>query len=135
MGDLVDSYLSWKYPRQTVSESPTADSSEVTITYTINVINIITGESEITISRRPDSISATLDLLAHGYLAKTPTAPEIAISVGTLELFHRLRMRKPSLSAEAFAKVICDMSGVSSLCRMSISPVISSVLSSYHTAV
>ncbi|OCH83908.1 hypothetical protein OBBRIDRAFT_815670 [Obba rivulosa] len=52
--------------------------------------------------------SAAEALTLHGYLATTPVSPSFAISFKTLELFRRLRLRKPSFSAEAFTKVICD---------------------------
>ncbi|KAG1781307.1 hypothetical protein EV702DRAFT_1177559 [Suillus placidus] len=48
-------------------------------------------------------------LVLASYLGTTPQAPSIAISITTLELYHRLRLRKPSLSVEAFSKVICDL--------------------------
>lgn len=44
-----------------------------------------------------------------GYLGATPHSPTIAISLSTLELYRRLRLRKPSLSVEAFTKVLCDL--------------------------
>ncbi|KAF9489129.1 hypothetical protein BDN71DRAFT_1402123, partial [Pleurotus eryngii] len=43
-----------------------------------------------------------------GYLGMTPITPNLAISLKTLELFRRLRLRKASLSVEAFAKVMCN---------------------------
>ncbi|KAG2361657.1 hypothetical protein BDR07DRAFT_1451498 [Suillus spraguei] len=48
-------------------------------------------------------------LVLSGYLGATPHSPTIAISLLTLELYRCLRLRKPSLSIEAFAKVICDL--------------------------
>lgn len=48
-------------------------------------------------------------LVLAGYLGTTPQTPSIAISITTLELYRRLRLRKPSLSVEAFSKVICDL--------------------------
>ena len=62
----------------------------------------------VEVNRSEDSSSPAIDLMRHGYVAKTPDNPRAAVSVRTLELFHRLRQRKPSFSAEAFTKVICD---------------------------
>ncbi len=76
--------------------------------YTIHVYDIFTLIPEITISRDPSSPSPALDFIRLGYVVKTPVSPSIALSLTTLELYHRLRLRKPSFSAEAFGKVICD---------------------------
>ncbi|KAI0684178.1 hypothetical protein BC835DRAFT_1409208 [Cytidiella melzeri] len=46
--------------------------------------------------------------MRHGFLAKSPSKPTIAISLKTLELLYRLRQRKASYSIEAFTKVLCD---------------------------
>ncbi|OCH83864.1 hypothetical protein OBBRIDRAFT_815682 [Obba rivulosa] len=75
---------------------------------TVDVIDIYTLDSSAYISRSADSRSAAEDMALRGYLATTPVSPTLAISFKTLELFRRLRLRKPSFSVEAFAKVICD---------------------------
>ena len=46
--------------------------------------------------------------MEHGYLAKSPTKPQVAVSIRTLELLYRIRNRKSSFSIEAFAKLVCD---------------------------
>lgn len=74
----------------------------------VKVYNIWTREKSLTIDRSQDSTSAALDLMRHGYIAKTPTYPEVAVSVTTLVLLFRIRQRKASFSIEAFAKVVCD---------------------------
>ncbi|KAH7904203.1 hypothetical protein BJ138DRAFT_1239965, partial [Hygrophoropsis aurantiaca] len=38
--------------------------------------------------------------------------PSLAFSLPTLELYRRIRLRKPSFSVEAFAKVLCDLYGI-----------------------
>jgi hypothetical protein len=76
--------------------------------YTVNVFCLFSLEDQVTINRRPDSTSPAIDLTRHGYLAKTPTRPNVAVSIKTLELLYRLRQRKASYSIEAFTKVICD---------------------------
>ena len=76
--------------------------------YTLAVYEIFTMERSYTVRRPQTSISAAVDFAEHGFLVKTPTLPNVAIGFQTLELFHRLRLRKPSMSAEAFTQVICD---------------------------
>ncbi|KAI0683926.1 hypothetical protein BC835DRAFT_1294591 [Cytidiella melzeri] len=79
-----------------------------TLVYTVDVICLFSRTTEITVTRLPDSLSPALDLMRHGYLAKTPSRPTIAVSLKTLELLYRLRQRKASYSVEAFTKVLCD---------------------------
>ncbi|KAI9057445.1 hypothetical protein FKP32DRAFT_1615289 [Trametes sanguinea] len=56
-----------------------------------------------------DANNTTVIAMAlHGYLATTPVSPSLAITFNTLEHFRLLRLGKPSLSVEAFAKVLCD---------------------------
>ncbi|KAI0338442.1 hypothetical protein BDW22DRAFT_1337893, partial [Trametopsis cervina] len=76
--------------------------------YTVAIFDIFTGAREFTVHRPPDSLSPAIDLMRHGYIAKSPTSPNIAVSVKTLDLLYRLRQRKPSYSIEAFVKVVCD---------------------------
>ncbi|KDQ18596.1 hypothetical protein BOTBODRAFT_97369, partial [Botryobasidium botryosum FD-172 SS1] len=47
-------------------------------------------------------------LVSAGYLGATPDQPTIAVCLKTLELYHRLRVRQPNFSIQAFTKVICD---------------------------
>lgn len=54
-------------------------------------------------------------LMSHGLLSNVPLQPSLALSLTTLELYRRLRLRKPSFSVEAFAKVVCDLYMVRSL--------------------
>lgn len=75
---------------------------------TVSIFEIFSLKTSLTISRPPTSTSVPVDLAAHGFLAKTPVSPEVAVGFRTLELFHRLRLHKPSLSVEAFTKVMCD---------------------------
>lgn len=115
--DLTDAFVRWQYPSQHLSDVPAmvvehaADTTDYK--YTVYVYCIFTLEEECTVTRLPESTSPALDLLAHGYVAATPRTPNVAISVKTLRLLHHLRLRKPSLSIEAFTKVICDFYKVS----------------------
>ncbi|KAG2029491.1 hypothetical protein BDR03DRAFT_936832 [Suillus americanus] len=77
--------------------------------FSINVINIYTLVTTANIHSAATIETAAEALVLSGYLGATPHSPTIAISLSTLELYRRLRLRKPSLSIEAFAKVICDL--------------------------
>ena len=102
---MADAYTLWKYGSQTrVSSEP----EDTRYPYHIVVMDIFTLAEDVTIHRPPTSNSPAVDLASHGYLCKTPAKPKIAVGFRTLELFHRVRLRKASLSIEAFTRVICD---------------------------
>ncbi|KAI0245157.1 hypothetical protein BJV78DRAFT_1078764, partial [Lactifluus subvellereus] len=48
------------------------------------------------------------NLLRQGCLSSSPTRVSFAISLRTLELYHRLRVRQPRLSIQAWVRSICD---------------------------
>lgn len=57
-----------------------------------------------------DGVTNTIvTMLKHGLLAATPVNPQYAISIDTLYFYHRLRLRKPSFSVQAFSKFVCDL--------------------------
>lgn len=125
MPSLVAVYLQWKYPpapctapseRNTSpsgTSSPTPDEA-TGIILDINVIDIYASQqTKLRVHRADTSISPSVDLARHGYIGNSPVNPSYAISIKTLELYRRLRMRKASFSAEAYAKVICDLHSVS----------------------
>ncbi|EIW53126.1 uncharacterized protein TRAVEDRAFT_81512, partial [Trametes versicolor FP-101664 SS1] len=58
--------------------------------------------------RREATDTTVIALAEQGYLAASPVSPTLAITFNTLEHFRLLRLRKPSFSVEAFAKVLCD---------------------------
>ncbi|KAI9069496.1 hypothetical protein FKP32DRAFT_1608414 [Trametes sanguinea] len=58
--------------------------------------------------RRNAHQTTVIALAEQGYLATSPASPSLAITFNTLEHFRLLRLRKPSFSIEAFAKVLCD---------------------------
>ncbi|EIW84255.1 hypothetical protein CONPUDRAFT_49671 [Coniophora puteana RWD-64-598 SS2] len=73
------------------------------------VINLYTLQTETRISRSEDVGTAHEALVLNGYVGTSPDSPSLAVSISTLELYRRIRLRKASFSVEAFAKVICDM--------------------------
>lgn len=76
--------------------------------YSVQVFEIFNMEEAKTILRPPTSTSVVVDLAEHGFLGKTPIFPNVAVGFRTLELFHRLRLRKASYSVEAFTRLVCD---------------------------
>lgn len=82
----------------------------------MQVYEIFTMELVKTILRPHTSVSPAIDLAEHGFLAKTPVFPNVAVGFQTLELFHRLRLRKASYSVEAFTRLLCDYYVVSVPC-------------------
>lgn len=80
--------------------------------FTLEALDIYTLEKTVRVpcSSEETPIQA---LVKCGYLGNTPITPTLAVSIQTLELFRRLRLRKSSFSVEAFAKVICDLYSVS----------------------
>lgn len=120
---LASAFLTWKYgkppvkeksghpeqaPTSTPSDSHEAPNAVPDIDCTVAVYDIFSMKSSVTIMRPSTSTSIPVDLAAHGYLAKTPLFPTVAVGFQTMEHFHRLRLRQASLSIEAFTKVICD---------------------------
>ena len=120
---LADAYIKWKFgSAPTASDdvvSPPADAQQDTtpepdapshdsVDYTLKVFELFSLEETLTVHRPASSTSVAVDLAEHGFLAKTPILPYYAIGFRTLELYHRLRLRKPSFSVEAFTRVLCD---------------------------
>ncbi|KAJ7599684.1 hypothetical protein C8J56DRAFT_767478 [Mycena floridula] len=102
---MLAAYISWRYPTSS-GPIPVQDSP---YDFTINVIDLYTLNSVGSIYRAPESPSeAPVALVSHGFLPATPLNPVFAVSLKTLELFRRIRLRKASFSVEAFAKIICD---------------------------
>ncbi|KAG1869941.1 hypothetical protein F4604DRAFT_1926724 [Suillus subluteus] len=100
---LTSGYLTWKY------SSPPPPSEPSPYDFSIDVINIYTLATSAYIHSSPTIETPAEALILNGYLGATPHSPTIAISLSTLELYRRLRLRKPSLSVEAFIKVLCDL--------------------------
>jgi hypothetical protein len=76
--------------------------------YSVAVANIYTLVSTVTVASE-STPSIPESLMKIGYLATTPVSPSMAISISTLELYRRIRLRQPSFSFQGFAKVICDL--------------------------
>lgn len=107
--------MQWKYGPRPETPDPDTNPQGKQYPYHVTVVEIFTMEEDVTIYQRPESTSVAVELAIHGYLAKTPHKPEVAVGFRTLELFHRVRLRKASLSVEAFTRVICDYYNVRGL--------------------
>ncbi|KAI0038235.1 hypothetical protein FA95DRAFT_1567860 [Auriscalpium vulgare] len=57
----------------------------------------------------PDCPSLNVTFLRQGYLGATPHDVSSVISIRTLELYRRLRLRQPRVSIQAWVRVICDL--------------------------
>ncbi|KAL6307294.1 hypothetical protein BKA93DRAFT_815978 [Sparassis latifolia] len=114
ISSLTDLYLSWCHLPPQPCDSPLHHDPEACsqddegYSFTIEVIDIYSLVTSVHVPRTRESRSQAEAIAAQGYLPTTPISPTLAISYKTLELFRRLRLRKPSFSAEAFTKVICD---------------------------
>lgn len=124
--ELTSAYLRWKYPSDPPDPQPstpsadTSDDSDDGFNFSIETVNIYTLAHTAHI-QRTSHVSAALALVRQGFLGNSPLNPTLAIAVKTLELYRRLRLRKPSFSVEAFAKVICDLYSVSQTSQLHIS--------------
>ena len=103
---MTDAYIQWKYGCS--PEASDSESGEPRYPYHVTVMDIFTMAEDVTVHRPATSTAPAVDIALHGYLCKTPGKPKIAVGFQTLELFHRVRLRKASLSVEAFTRVICD---------------------------
>lgn len=119
---LAKLYMEWKCRPLTQPSSPiTVDTPSAAtppnnpslsdFSFNLEVLNIYTLDETVRIpcTDRETPIQA---LIKSGYLGNTPVTPTLAISLRTLELFRRIRLRKSSFSVEAFTKVICDLYSV-----------------------
>ncbi|KAH9920365.1 uncharacterized protein B0H18DRAFT_881127 [Fomitopsis serialis] len=98
--DLVEAYINWQ------DSPPTPDCDEQLPHFTIDVFNIFTLQTTVTIILDEEA-SSPRALLRNGYLGTSPIQPTLAISLSTLELFRRIQLFKASFSVEAFAKLMC----------------------------
>ncbi|KAI0362962.1 hypothetical protein BV20DRAFT_959256 [Pilatotrama ljubarskyi] len=100
MPQLVDAYLEWK-------EGLVKPAAGSEYDFEVDILDIYTTDRATTVPRSADVVSPAEALVRHGYLGTVPLNPSLAISLRTLELLRILRLFKPSLSIEAFTKVVC----------------------------
>jgi hypothetical protein len=107
---MAATYLKWKYPSPLASTTPLSE--DPTLNFDIDIVDVYSLDSMARIMRSSDSKSPLEALVLQGFLGNAPLNPSIAVSIKTLELYRRIRMRKSSFSVEAFAKVIYDLYAV-----------------------
>ncbi|KAJ8691190.1 hypothetical protein PTI98_010784 [Pleurotus ostreatus] len=91
-----------------MEQSSSEDDSTTNKDFDVFIIDLYTLEHTTTIHWTPDT-EAAVALVRNGYIGASPQAPTLAISLKTLELYHRLHLQKPLFSYEAFTKVLCDL--------------------------
>ena len=115
LSEMTTAFLKWRYTTSgsddNISSPPEYQADS--FNFVIEVLDIYTLAKNTAILQTADSKSVAESLMLHGYVGNSPVTPSLAISVRTLDLFRRLRLRKPSFSVEAFAKVLCDCYNVS----------------------
>ena len=74
----------------------------------ITIIDVYTLATSVKVSSTDEETTASA-LADLGFIGNAPFKPTVAVSMKTLELYRILRRRKPSLSVEAFVKVISDL--------------------------
>ncbi|KAF4614536.1 hypothetical protein D9613_002453 [Agrocybe pediades] len=74
--------------------------------FEIEVIDMHTLQTQVTIPRNEDSKSIAEALMFQGYIGNTPEHPSIAFSVPTLEHLRQTRSVQASFSVEKLTKVI-----------------------------
>lgn len=124
MPALVVAYLEWKHKAPEAQEHPVGTSFEVTAIHTfceyahsippafLTAYKLFQARSRLTnVHQNPDEL-ANVSLIRCGLLGSSPETPAIAISLDTLELYHRLRRHQGQLSVQAMAHTLCDLHGV-----------------------
>lgn len=114
---LTDALIKWKNIPAAEPLPPEANEPEDEIEdepFEIYTVDLYTLHDTTIIHRKPTT-EASIALVQNGYLGASPLVPTLAISLKTLKLYRRLRLRKPSFSYEAFTKVLCDLYNVSVL--------------------
>ena len=109
----VSAYIDWINVQDSArsQQNPCPAPSNSPHEFNIDIIDIFTLSKTACIVR-DDTSTITEALVRNGYIGSSPESPVLAISIRTLQHYHRLRLRKPSFSIEAFAKVISDSYGV-----------------------
>jgi hypothetical protein len=151
---MMDAFLQWKYPMANMQPPPTTSTPALSpvntgealahggppatvesYDFTINTIDVFSLNTTATIKRSESSKSVAVALVLQGFIGSSPEQPTLAVSLKTLELFRRIRMRKASFSVEAFAKVICDLYSVRNIFLKTCFVLIMFLLTSGHISV
>ncbi|KAF8332247.1 uncharacterized protein EI90DRAFT_3122688 [Cantharellus anzutake] len=109
LNDLIALYLEFKTtnPSSTPSHYPLPQDN-LNYVY-IKCLDIFDGSSFEYIPRQETDIHLTYALVRAGYLSPTPTEPQIAISLRSLELLYSLFRAAPAFSIQHFTWVVSDI--------------------------
>lgn len=94
-----------------VADPPAPPPPSNDFSFSLEVLDIYTLDTSAFIPCSGEELPIEA-VIKRGYLGNSPASPSLAISLRTLELFRRIRLRKSSFSVEAFAKVVCDLYSV-----------------------
>ncbi|EJD47608.1 hypothetical protein AURDEDRAFT_163480 [Auricularia subglabra TFB-10046 SS5] len=116
MPDLVDAYLAWKHraalARDTSASTAASAAAEPTSAtgdwFTVAAICDTSFERHLRVEQANNE-TASISLMRSGMMACTPIMPVVAISVGLLELYYRVRRRAPRLGIQPFVRALCDI--------------------------
>ena len=119
---LADLYIKWRGlvdgtspsepPPQPVEHAvPSSSTTEPAVKFDMSVVDMYTLATVLPVEL-PQHEAIVPHLVTRGYLCTSPSNPSLAISLRTLEFYHRLRRRKASFGVETFAKVLCNLYGV-----------------------
>ena len=83
------------------------------LSFTVPIYNVFSLESTLLVHCSQESMFVAIDVALRGYLSRTPMKPSAMVSFKTLDLLHCIHLWKPSMSIEAFTKVVSDYYNVS----------------------
>ncbi|KAH7905207.1 hypothetical protein BJ138DRAFT_1018025 [Hygrophoropsis aurantiaca] len=120
MDELTDAYLQWSLASAESGIRGFFESHQVNTTgthdvnagqTTVKVVDIFCAGNATLSVLSTDSFIASA-LVRQGVIPCSPITPNVAISIGGLELYRVARQRNPHFSIQAFVKTLCDLQGV-----------------------
>lgn len=107
---MTSAYLRWKYGTKAAPAGlpSVANTRPEEYHYNIYVLDVHLLPTIVRIKPSTESSSGAGGLVEHGVIGVSPKHPSLAVSIATLELYRKIRLRKPSFSVESFAKLVCD---------------------------
>ena len=112
---MIDAYMRWKFASTDSSSAPASGPTtsqagspelrEPIHHFDISVLDIFTLVRTARIKPSIAVSSGAAALVEAGYIGVSPVNPSTAVAISTLELYRRVRSRKPSFSAEAFSRL------------------------------
>ncbi|OCH89491.1 hypothetical protein OBBRIDRAFT_732569 [Obba rivulosa] len=107
MPSLTTAYLRWKHSATTATSSEDV-SMEESDTFHVQALWTHHRDDKFVVVQRDNEL-ANVSLMHCGLLGCSPVISSVAISLDTLELYHRLRRRHAQLSVQPMVKALCDI--------------------------